>query len=227
MSSMGKRITWTTVLLVIVCALVALYINSYTSAWPKVITVTNVPATRTANLELQTVGAVGEKLDQKNPDWVSYLVRSHGEWVHTTIWQVPAHTLIHVTIYQYDSESGLRNPYLGQVQGTIGGVMTLNGKVVNQINPDSAAHSFAIPSMGVFVPLEGVNEEEAEKKHDFCEEAPCELSQAHNTISFSFRTGAPGHYRWQCFVPCGAGYTFGNGGPMSTLGYMGGFLYVV
>ena len=49
---------------------------------------------------------------------------------------------------------------------------------------------------------------------------------AHHTITFTFRTGKPGHYRWQCFVPCAAGTIFGNGGPMSTLGYMGGQLIV-
>ena len=47
------------------------------------------------------------------------------------------------------------------------------------------------------------------------------------TIAFDFRTGAPGKFRWQCFVPCGLSYLDGNGGPMQTLGYMGGFLNVV
>jgi hypothetical protein len=28
-------------------------------------------------------------------------------------------------------------------------------------------------------------------------------------------------------VPCGAGWLFGNGGPMQTLGYMDGFINVV
>jgi hypothetical protein len=28
-------------------------------------------------------------------------------------------------------------------------------------------------------------------------------------------------------VPCGLGFLYGNGGPMSTLGYMGGFMKVV
>jgi hypothetical protein len=47
-----------------------------------------------------------------------------------------------------------------------------------------------------------------------------------NVITFSFRTGKPGVYRWQCFVPCGAGTLFGNGGPMQTLGYMVGLIVV-
>ena len=43
---------------------------------------------------------------------------------------------------------------------------------------------------------------------------------------FSFTSPGPGSYRWQCFVPCGLGFLYGNGGPMSTLGYMDGFMQV-
>jgi len=49
---------------------------------------------------------------------------------------------------------------------------------------------------------------------------------AHHTVRFTFRTGKPGHYRWQCFVPCAAGFLYGFGGPMQTIGYMDGFLDV-
>ena len=52
------------------------------------------------------------------------------------------------------------------------------------------------------------------------------MSKAHRTITFTFKTGAPGHYRWQCFVPCAAGFIYGFGGPMQTIGYMDGFLNV-
>ena len=47
-----------------------------------------------------------------------------------------------------------------------------------------------------------------------------------DTITFTFRTGKPGRYRWQCFVPCAAGFLYGFGGPMQTVGYMDGFLNV-
>jgi hypothetical protein len=51
---------------------------------------------------------------------------------------------------------------------------------------------------------------------------------AHNTITFTFRSGKhKGLYRWQCFVPCAAGFQFGFGGPMQTIGYMDGYLDVV
>ena len=46
-------------------------------------------------------------------------------------------------------------------------------------------------------------------------------------MKFSFMTPGPGQYPWQCFVPCGLGFLYGNGGPMQTVGYMDGFLKVV
>ena len=177
-----------------------------------------------SQLALETVGAAGHKLSPQHPDWVSYLVRSKGQWIRSTDYQVPAYSVVHVTLYEFDSPTGLRNPLFSQVQGTIGGTMTVNGKTVSSVNPEEPAHTFAVPELGVFVPLPGVPEE----AKNFCEEGPCEPStQAHNTITFSFRTGKPGRYRWQCFVPCGAGFIAGNGGPMQTLGYMDGFLDVV
>ena len=71
--------------------------------------------------------------------------------------------------------------------------------------------------------IEGV----ADKAKNQCSVAPCTLSQAHNTVVFSFRTGKRGTYRWQCFVPCAAGFILGFGGPMQSLGYMDGLLQVV
>ena len=47
------------------------------------------------------------------------------------------------------------------------------------------------------------------------------------TTTFTFRTPGKGLYRWQCFVPCAAGYIAGFGGPMQTVGYMDGFMKVV
>jgi heme/copper-type cytochrome/quinol oxidase subunit 2 len=52
------------------------------------------------------------------------------------------------------------------------------------------------------------------------------MAHAHRTIQFTFHTTKPGHYRWQCFVPCAAGWIDGFGGPMQTIGYMDGFLNV-
>jgi len=207
--------------------LIGLYVASWATSFPQAVT---APGTRTiagtggAQLTLETVASIGPKYSPSHPNWVSYLVRSHGQWVHSTIYTVPANSIVHVTIYQFDSPTGLRNPFLAQVQGTIGGTMNLDGKTVEEINPEEASHTFAVPELGVFVPLPGISEEAKNP----CEFAPCEPStSAHRTITFSFRTGKKGRYRWQCFVPCGAGFLNGNGGPMQTLGYMDGFIDVV
>jgi hypothetical protein len=190
-------------------------------------TVTYTPdAQGQVNATLETVGSYGLA---PHPTWVSYLIRSPaGNWVHTTIWQVPAHTRINVTIYQFDSGSPLRNQEVGQVAGTIGGTMTLNGKSISVFNSNAGngvGHTFSIPTLGINVPLVGNN-----ANATLCAVAPCEPTSTqypHNTITFSFVSPGAGSYPWQCFVPCGLGYLFGNAGPMQTMGYMDGFLKVV
>jgi hypothetical protein len=173
-----------------------------------------------AHLTLETVPTYGHSPD---PDWVSYLARdSAGHWQHTTIYKVPAHTLVTVTLYQFDTSTGLRNPFLAQVRGTRGGVALMNGKPVSVLNPDDASHTFTIPDLGVSVPLPGISS----SAKNPCSSAPCPLSDAHTTITFSFMSPGPGTYRWQCFVPCAAGFIFGNGGPMQTIGWMDGLIEV-
>ena len=202
--------------------LIGLYIATWATSVPATIASVNAPpSTGGTQLTLETVAAVGPKYSS-HPDWVGYLVRKNNKWVRSTIYQVPANSIVHVTIYQYDGESGLRNPFLSQAQGTVGGTETVDGKTIKSIPPEEASHTFIIPQLGVFVPLPGV----AEEAKNQCEFAPCEAS-AHRTITFSFKTGKKGKYRWQCFVPCAAGFIDGFGGPMQTLGYMDGFINVV
>jgi hypothetical protein len=176
-----------------------------------------------AHLYLATVAAA--ELTDPHPTWVSYYaVNSRsGDWRHDTTYTVPAHTLVHVTVFQYDGASGLRNNFLGTATGLVGHKFVLNGKPTRAINPVDASHVFAIPQLNVSVPLLGVGEDAKNQ----CANAPCSLSNAHNTISFTFRAPGKGLYRWQCFVPCAAGYIDGFGGPMQTVGYMDGFINVV
>jgi hypothetical protein len=203
--------------------LITLYVIDWATVYPKQVAASPAPAnTGGSTLTLETVAAAGAEVSPQHPDWVSYLVRTNGRWIRSTVWKVPANSVVHVTLYQFDSPTGLRNPFMSQVQGTVGSIATIDGKVTGSIEPEEASHTFAIPQLGVFVPLPGVPEEAKNQ----CEAGPCELGYAHRTISFSFRTGAKGRYRWQCFVPCAAGTYFGNGGPMQTFGYMGGFIDV-
>jgi hypothetical protein len=186
---------------------------------------TEVSASQTgphrASLTLGTTPAAGSLGGSKS--WVSYMVRQNGQWGHTTVFKVPAHSLIHVTIYNFDGASGLRNPFLSQVQGTVGGIMRINGKPTDVINPNDASHTFSVPQLGISVPLQGV----ADNAKNQCAQMPCSLRKAHETITFAFRTGKPGRFRWQCFVPCAAGWVDGFAGPMQTIGYMDGFINVV
>jgi hypothetical protein len=197
---------------------IALYVNKFTHS-PAPIAAIEAASGR-AHLTLATTPAVG-KLGG-NPTWVSYLARQDGEWVHTTEYDLPAHSTVRVTLYQFDSATGLRNPFLSQVQGTVGGVMQVNGNTTRAIGPNQASHTFTVPQMGIVVPLPGV----ADDAKNQCDEMPCSLEQAHQTVTFTIRTGEPGLYHWQCFVPCAAGYIDGFGGPMQTIGYMDGFLHV-
>ncbi len=96
------------------------------------------------------------------------------------------------------------------------------GRRCRRSTPTTASHTFAVPQLGIIVPLLGV----PDSAKNPCDEGPCSLKQDHETITFAFRTGKPGHYRWQCFVPCAAGFLAGFGGPMQTIGYMDGFLNV-
>ena len=124
------------------------------------------------NVRLQTVGAYGSG---DHPAWVSYLVQApDGEWVHTTLFQLPQHVRVNVTIYQYDSGSPLRNQQIGRVTGTYGNVATLNGKAYRVLNANvgnGAAHTFSMPSIGLNVPLYGNN-----GNANLCSAAPCTIS---------------------------------------------------
>ena len=200
-------------------ALIVYYIVSYLVVTPP--SVASAGTAPSVNLTLQTVASLGFG---PHPDWVSYLVKdAQGKWVHSTVLHVPAHSTVHVTILQYDTATGLRNPFWGQPRGTLGGTMNVDGKTLNVLDPDLASHTFAIPDLNVSVALPGV----ADDAPNQCSVTPCTMKQAHMTITFEVRTGKPGHYRWQCFVPCAAGFILGFGGPMQSLGYMDGLLHVV
>jgi hypothetical protein len=219
----AKKLAGTILGVLVVGTLIGTYIAFLTNGpTPYRVPVASAATGKSANLTLQTVAAVGPQLSP-NENWVSYLVRENGVWHRSTVWTLPANSLIHVTVYQFDGKSGLRNPFLAQARGLVGGTFTLDGKSLSTINPDDASHTFAIPQLGVIVPLQGVDD----NAKDQCDFAPCAMTSAHTTITFTFRTGKKGHYRWQCFVPCAAGFYYGFGGPMQTIGYMDGFVNVV
>ena len=209
----------------ILSALLTFFIGGFVIRGPESLTASpatvaqgNQPA-QSAFIHLETVASVDSAItfprpDDPNPSWVSYLP--------TTILKVPANSVVTVQIDQEDGASGLRNPLWANARGIVDGKFHMTyfdnngnpqeGDFSAIDDPANAAHTFAIPDLGVFVPLEGVNAA-----------AP---AGSMNVITFSFKTGKAGIYHWQCFVPCGSGTIYGNGGPMQTLGYMAGLLVV-
>ena len=155
-------------------------------------------------------------------NWVTYC--------NSTALELPANSIITVTISQYDSASGLYNDFFQKVQGTVGDVAMYNNKSMGQINASDAAHTFTIQSepndtspIFVSVPLLGVPDNAPNVTVDGIQ------YPKPNIIQFQFRTGPAGHtYIWHCYVPCGNDRKspYGFSGPMATTGYMAGTISV-
>jgi hypothetical protein len=152
-----------------------------------------------------------------HPDWVSYGPSTN---IH-----LPAHSLVTITIKQYDSGGTVTNPYFARAHGTVGDTMTVNGKAATHINPDAVGHTFTIHGaptnqdpLYVSVPLPALPDDAQPVKGA--------LYAKPNVVTFSFMTGGKGRYVFNCEYPCGDGYYARFGGPMSTRGYMSGTVTV-
>src|SRR5260370_10860155 len=83
---------------------------------------------------------------------------TRGAWVHTTLFQVPAHTRINVTILGYDGSTPVRNQLWSRVTGTFGGVAYYSGSPVTVANGwNGNPHfniqpTFALPAINLRVP---------------------------------------------------------------------------
>jgi hypothetical protein len=150
-----------------------------------------------------------------HPDWVTY---SNDNVV------VPAHTTIDVTIDQYDTGGAANNPFFDNVIGTNGGFETVNGVVTRHVGANDIGHTFTIrgiPGNGktlfLSVPL----------PYNHGSKFPVKLGTGAypkpNVVKFSFTTGGPTVYEFNCEFPCGGsreGQGFGEA--MSSYGYMSG-----
>lgn len=140
--------------------------------------------------------------------------------------EVPAHSMVTVTIHQYDTGGQIYNPFLAKVSGTVDGTATYDGKKAASIDPNNVGHTFTIhqypeesqPNLYVNVPVPA-NSANAPADANGYPKDPKE-------ITFSFMTGDPGEYVWNCEFPCGTGYVE-FGGPMQQRGWMSGTLTVV
>ncbi len=181
-------------------------------------------ATSTSSLDLSAYPDSTAITWRKSNDGVG----PHEDWVSygpTTNLQVPAHSVVTVTIKQYDSGEPIPNPFLAEVRGTVGGTMTVDGETVTKIDADHVGHTFTIhnfPSdkldpLFVNVPLPAMPDEV-----EACSQSDC----PNHVVTFQFVTLGPGDYAWNCEFPCGGNYAnFGEA--MSSYGYMSGTLHVV
>jgi hypothetical protein len=228
------RIATLLIAFVLVVAGAVVIVLRFLTSSPPVVDYTSMASGGQLNLVLQEDP---QNNSSSKPDWVSYYVqdpKTH-QWVHTTLFEVPANTRINVTIKGYDGCTPPRNNYWSEVQGTIGGTASVQqfkdtGKPLGQASDQSVingwahcavGHTFAIPALGLFVPVAS-----PDASASLCSSSPC-TSGPYSLEKFSFRT--PDHagiFRWQCFVPCGGGFLDGNGGPMATPGYMTGDMEV-
>ncbi len=133
-------------------------------------------------------------------------------YLPTTSLYVPAHSMVTVTIVNYDigdTDLPAGSPF-ANVTNVVGGSAKVDGTSYTQLDITKVAHTFTIPQLNVNVPIPG--------------DSPTGASSL--TVTFSFMTGAAGVYDWRCMDPCGSGSS-GWGGPMATMGQMEGTLTVV
>lgn len=142
----------------------------------------------------------------------------------STNFEVPAYSVITMTVTNYDGGESLNNDYFARVRGTIDGSALLNGVRMTSISPDAVGHTFTVHGLAVgqdefflSVPMKAVAEE------DMPEEG---YTLKPNVTTFTFITGGPGEYVWNCEYPCGDGTIAKFGAAMSTMGYMSGHFTV-
>ena len=181
-----------------------------------------------------------------HPNWVSYgAAGPNGEILSDakvgTNFQVPAHTAVTITIWQYDSGGTLNNDFFAHVRGTVDGTskfvknydtkakanVTPEEKITN-IPADQVGHTFTIHGLSdakdqlfVSVPLMVANEKEVEAAGE-----AGGYTQHPTKTTFTFITGGEGEYVWNCEYPCGDGTIAKFGIAMSTMSYMSGHFTV-
>jgi hypothetical protein len=224
--SLAARVTTLLVAFVLVVVGIAFVVVHIILAAPPVEDYTPYASGGQVNVVMQTDP---QNTVTNHPDWVSYFIQNPQtkQWVHTTYFEVPASTRVNMTILGYDGCTPLRNPVWGRVTGTIGGVEYVNGaptSLLNSWSQCSVQHTFTMPALGINVPI--ASPTTLKENNNLCATSPC-TSGPHEVVTFSFMTPAVGGtFRWQCIIPCGGGFLDGNGGPMSTPGYMSGQMEV-
>jgi hypothetical protein len=181
-----------------------------------------------------------------HPEYVSYSAGGPNGEVKTgagsgSNFEVPAHTAVTITIYQYDSGANITNDFFAHVHGTVTGTATFvqrwdtKAKVnavaeqqITDIPADQVGHTFTLHGLSdaksqlfVSVPLMKNPDEEVSAAAD-----KGGYTQFPTKTTFTFITGDAGEYVWNCEFPCGDGTIARFGAAMSTMSYMSGHFTV-
>ena len=183
----------------------------------------------TSQGELQHVTlALNTYPDSEVPENYNSDLSDHADWVSygpSTKLQVPAHSLVTITITNYDGGEVLNNTFFKDVIG-VEGAATLNDEPFTSVPSDRVGHTFTLrpapvnKNSGLFVsvPLLAVPEDAMPEEG---------YTDTPNVITFSFIVGEPGEYIWNCQYPCGDGTYAKFGNAMSAERWMSGTLSVV
>ena len=102
--------------------------------------------------------------------------------------------------------------------------MTVDGKTMHSLPPDDASHTFAIPDLGISVPLKGV----ADDAKNQCSVAPVHArAGAHDGHLHVPHRRSPGRSAGSASSPAPRASSTATAGPMQSLGWMDGYLVVV
>jgi hypothetical protein len=133
-------------------------------------------------------------------------------YVPTTVLSVPAHSLVTVTIVNFDLSPvpSAGDAEAAAVRGTLGGIARADGRLYTALDWPAIAHTFTVPLLGLSVPIPS----RAPDGGGFV------------VVTFQFRTDAAGTYVWRCLAPC-SDDAFRLGGTMADDPGMHGKLTVV
>ena len=126
-------------------------------------------------------------------------------------WTVRSGDTVILRIKSYDDGSA---PLTGaqmmfdQVQGTLGGTETVDGKSVTWVPNGEVSHTFTVVGLGLNLPI------------------PVAPTGRSVTVVARFVVRRPGTFVWQCYAPCGSGPN-SMGGAMAAKGWMEGTVGVL
>ncbi len=102
----------------------------------------------------------------------------------------------------YQKVTGTADGRMVVIHAVTGDLTAMTGQYVSTLDPSKVAHTLTISGLGLNVPIPALS-----------------------TVRFTFKTGAPGQYPWQCMAGCGSG-AGGWQGTMATAGWMRGTMTV-